>query len=535
MPQTGFENKQTASLQKLPVDIQAFELMRGENYLYVDKTRYIYQMLTQARYYFLSRPRRFGKSLLVSTLKCLFQGRKELFEGLWIVEHGDWEWKAHPVILLDFNGMAGSSPEELKTSIGLRLHEIAEDAGLALETPFIELQFRELILTFAKQTQMPVVVLIDEYDKRIIQHLGKGQPGLEIAKGNRDVLKSFFGILKDASVAPILRFVFLTGVSRFSKVSIFSELNNLNDLSMSARYAEMLGYTQAELETYFSQYLCQLAENVGCSLAKLKERLARQYNGYRFSKKDVRVYNPYSILKACAEMDVQDYWFETATPSFLVNYLMQEQYHLPQLEALQVSQTIFGSFDLERLFPEALLFQTGYLTIRDVQKKVYTLDYPNQEVKTAFSESLFLALTEGAPRTISSHVLYLAGYLETEDFDAFFETMRAIFASIPYTINAKRDEAYFHTIFYLMLTASGTEADCEPITSQGRIDLVVEFSEKVFIIEFKCNQSADAAIRQIREKNYADKYRRRDKNIILIGINFSKEQRNIEEWKVVQD
>ena len=234
-------------------------------------------------------------------------------------------------------------------------------------------------------------------------------------------------------------------------------------------------------------------------------------------------------------MDLQDYWFETATPSFLVNYLIQEQQHLPQLEALQVSQRILGTFDLERLFPEALLFQTGYLTILDVQNKVYTLGYPNQEVKNAFSESLFLALTTGADRRISSQVLQLAGHLRAEDFDAFFETAKAIFASIPYTINANRDEAYFHTVFYLMLAASGADADCEMLTSQGRIDLVVEFSEKVFVIEFKCNQSADAAILQIRAKNYAQKYRHSDKYIVLMGINFSQKQRNIEEWKVVRE
>lgn len=535
MPQIPFEEKETFHRKKLPIDIQAFEIMRGEDYLYVDKTHDIYRMATQGRFYFLSRPRRFGKSLLVSTLKCLFQGRKELFEGLWITEHSEWEWKKHPVVLIDFSDIANRTPERLEGGLETTLVSIAEEHQVHLKNQLVTSKFKELILTLSRKTGMPVAVLIDEYDKPIIDHLGKGSKGLEVAKANRDILKSFFGVLKSGHLAPILRFVFLTGISRFSRVSIFSELNNLNDISMSKKYAELLGYTQEELETCFSPYIEQLAEKMTCSVEEIKTRLAHKYNGYRFSKKEVRVYNPFSILKAFNEMELQDYWFETATPTFLVNYLMQERYNLPKLDELKVSHTIFGTFELERLFPEALLFQTGYLTVTDVHNNVYTLDYPNQEVKTAFSESLFLALTEGADRTISSHVLQLAGHLEREDFDAFFETMTAIFASIPYTINAKRDEAYFHTIFYLMISASGANADCEPLTSEGRIDLAVEFADKVYLIEFKCNQNAKTAIQQIRNKRYAERYRQSGKKRILMGINFSTEQRNLSEWDVVTE
>ncbi len=519
--------------RKLPVDIQAFETMRGENYLYVDKTRHIHQMVTEGHFYFLSRPRRFGKSLLVSTLKCLFQGKKDLFEGLWIAEQDAWAWKEHPVIVLDFNEIPGSSPEELKQGIAFRLQTIAKNYGLLLEAPLTELQFQELILALSDTFNMPVIVLIDEYDKRIINHLGKGSHGMETAKANRDVLKSFFGVLKGASVSPVLRFVFLTGISRFSRVSIFSELNNLRDISMNEGYADMLGYTQEELCSCFQEHIQRLAEKFGWSETQVLEALARKYNGYRFSQKNLLVYNPFSILHAFTDLELQDYWFESAAPTFLTHFLRQEHYNLPKIEGLQVSKSIFNTFDLDNLQPEALLFQTGYLTITDVQGKVYTLNYPNEEVKSAFSESLLFSLTGKGRAEISSHVLQLPGYLAQEDFEAFFETMNAIFAMIPYDIESKRDEAYFHTIFYLMMSASGLAAQSSVLTTKGRIDLVVEVSKTIYIIEFKCNQNARTAIRQIQGKKYVDRYRRRGKNIALMGINFDSEQRNVAEWKLV--
>lgn len=518
---------------KLPVGISSFEFMRTQGYLYVDKTSWIYRMVTQGMYYFLSRPRRFGKSLLVSTLSNLFQGRKDLFEGLWIADHGDWDWQAHPVISLDFNEIPHETPEELKQGLTFALKNIAQSYQVSIEAPLIGLQFQELISTLYQKTGMPVIVLIDEYDKPMIDHLGKGDEHLAIAKANRDILKSFFGILKGINVSSRLRFVFLTGISRFSKVSIFSELNNLDDISMSDRYAELLGYTQEELEACFHEKITQLAQKFECSYEEIVTKLAWQYNGYRFAKKEVGVYNPFSVLKAFSESDFGNYWFETATPSFLIHLLKQQRYNIPNIEEIRVSQPIFTTFDLDRLLPEALLLQTGYVTIKDVQQRVYILGYPNQEVKLAFSESLFLSLTENASNELSPLVFQLADYLRHEDFDAFFETMTAIFASIPYDIQTKRDEGYFHTLFYLMISASGADAQSSVLTSKGRIDLAVIFPEKIYIIEFKCNQSAETAIQQIQEKGYAEKYQRNGKKLILIGINFSPETRNIAEWNVV--
>lgn len=522
--------------KKLPVDLHSFLKMREGGYVYVDKTRHIFRMVTEGTYYFLSRPRRFGKTLLVSTLKCLFQGRKDLFNGLWIAEQGKWEWKEHPVIVLDFNGIPASTPEALQQNLSFRLQEIGDAYKLVLKAPAIELQFRELIIELSRHTGMPVIVLIDEYDKRIIDHLGKGDQHLEMAKANRDILKSFFGVLKDEAVAPILRFVFLTGVSRFTRVSIFSELNNLRDISMNEKYAEILGYTQEELESCFRPYIKQLATKFEWSETQVIALLARKYNGYRFSHKALQVYNPFSILNAFNDQEFQDYWFESATPTFLVHLLKQGKYDLPKIEGLKVSRRIFTAFEIERLQPEALLFQTGYLTIKDIHNGVYTLDYPNQEVKSAFSEALLFSLAEEGGTEMSSLVLQLPRYLKEENFEAFFETMSAIFASIPYNIESKRDEAYFHTIFYLMMSASGLiDVQSSVLTSKGRIDFVVLFPETIYIIEFKCNQSAETALRQIQNKRYAEKYRRSGKKIILMGINFNQQKRNPEEWKIQPD
>ncbi len=520
---------------KLPVGISSFEFIRTQGYLYVDKTPWLSRMATQGMYYFLSRPRRFGKSLVVSTLSAMFQGRRELFKGLWIADKSSWDWQVFPVIILDFNEIPHESPEELNVGITFALKHIAQSYQVSVTASLIGLQFQELIATLYKKMGGPVVVLIDEYDKPILDHLGKGPGHLDVAKANREILKSFFGILKGINVSHYLRFVLLTGVSRFSKVSVFSELNNLDDISMSDRYADLCGYTQEELETYFRPEIGRFAQKYEAPHEEILQKLARQYNGYRFAKRDVRVYNPFSILKAFSELDFGHYWFETGTPDFLINLFKQQGYDIPGIEKIRVSQAAFTTFEIEHLVPEALLLQTGYLTIHDVQQRVYTLGYPNQEVKLGFSESLFLSLLDNANQEPGSYIFHLSTYLQQENFEAFFDTMKAIFASIPYDIQSKRDEAYYHALFYLMISASGTDAQSSVLTSKGRIDLVVLFPGSIYIIEFKCNQSANAAVRQIVQKGYAEKYQRDAKSICFIGINFDTDTRNITEWKVVKD
>lgn len=513
----------------LPIGIQDFEQIRTGDFVYVDKTRHIYEMVRPSQgFYFMSRPRRFGKSLTVSLMKCLFQGKKALFDGLWISENTDWEWKEHPVIAIDFNEIPHHDSDSFRQSLSLAVRRTAERYGVDIRTEVAQTQFQELILALAEKYGTGVAVLVDEYDKPIISHLGKGKEALEIAKQNREIMKYFFGILKGINVSPCLRFVFLTGVSKFSRVSIFSELNNLNDITMHRKYADMMGYTHSELETHFAEYLEAFAEETEGKPDEIKEKLRAYYDGYRFSEGETRVYNPFSVLNSLDEKAFKNYWFETGTPTFLVDVLKERQWYPPNIEKMQATPVMFSVYEIERLQPEALLFQTGYITIKEVDEDVYTFGYPNREVKNAFLEVLFHAYTEGL--NDSARFSRLSRYLRSEDLSAFMETITAIYASIPYTLETRRDEAYFHTLFYLMVSASGIHARSEVLTCDGRIDLVMEFADKVYIIEFKCNQSADAAIAQIRNKQYAQSFIQTPKKIILMGIDFSTEKRTISEW-----
>ncbi len=520
-------------LPRLPVGIASFEVLREGGFVYVDKTEDIYRMVDEGIYYFLARPRRFGKSLLVSTLRCLFQGRRELFEGLWIAG-AEWAWAEHPVVLLDFNQIARDTPQNLETGLDDLLRATAQAHDIELQGRVLESRFQEILVKLAQRAGQPVVVLVDEYDKPIIDHLGQGPERAAIARANRDILKRLFGVLKGGDVTPILRFVLLTGISRFSKVSVFSELNNLNDLSMHPRYATLLGYTQAEVERDFAPHLERFAEAQDVSHAALLEQLAQTYDGYRFTKRAVTVYNPFSTLKALEMGDFGHYWFETGTPTFLIELLREQQYPLPQLEHFQAQIYLFATYDLESLQPEALLFQTGYVTIKDVEGTLYTFGYPNQEVKTAFVMHLLYAFAGQSKQRVDSLIVQLAQHLRREDFEAFFTTIQAIFAKIPYTLNTQRDEAYFHTLFYLMIAASGAQADPELLTSRGRIDLAAAFAEQVYVMEFKCNQSPQVALEQILARGYAERYRESGKRVFLMGLEFSPEERNLVAWEVVE-
>lgn len=517
------------TLPFLPVGVQDFERIRTDDFVYVDKTRFIHKMVRPGQgFYFLSRPRRFGKSLTVSTLSALFQGKKALFDGLWISKNGEWDWSEHPVLLFDFNGISHDTPQNLKKGLESSLTQAGKRHGIRLAEALLKERFRELVLALRRKSGMPVVILADEYDKPLIDHLGKGEAGLEIAKENRDILKYFFGVIKDGEVSSAVRFVFLAGVSKFSRVSIFSELNNLTDLTMNRHYAEFLGYTEAELGSCFSRHIERFAKESGKTTEEIRNGLRTRYDGYRFSETDARVYNPFSVLKSLDEMAFKNYWFETGTPTFLVNLLREKGWHIPKIEHFQATEAVFSAYELERLQPEALLFQTGYVTIADVEEGLYTFDYPNREVKTAFLEILFHAYAGEFPE--GSRFRLLARHLRREDFQSFIDTTTGIYASIPYALETKRDEAYFHTVFYLMVSASGLDVRTEVLTCDGRIDMVVMFPDKIYIIEFKCNQGAEAAIRQIREKGYALPYQGEGRKIILVGIGFDTEKRNISDW-----
>ena len=516
----------------LPIGVQDFGQMIGGNFVYVDKTQYVYQMarIPQA-FYFLARPRRFGKSLLVSTLKALFEGRKDLFQGLWI-ESSAWQWKPHSVITIDFNGVDAKDAETLEKSLISTLNGIAELHQVSLPEEVLPNKFVKLVRELRRINGSSIAVLIDEYDKPIITHLGKGEAALKIARENREVLKKFFGVLKEAEVSAALRFVFITGISKFSKVGIFSDLNNLQDLSMQENYAGLLGYTNEELESYFENWIAELARTQHASSAEILQSLRDWYNGYRFTTKDLQVYNPFSILNVLAEKKFKNFWFETGTPSFLVNLITEKDYPIPNIESFQVQEMTFSTYELDNLRLEALLFQAGYVTIYEFDGILYRLGYPNQEVKTSFLNYLYNTLVDIADPSLKVQFSRLHQYLAQEDITQFIETVNAILSSIPYTQIHGQDERYYHTVFYLMVSASGVLVRTEALASHGRMDMAVEFRDKVYIIELKCNQPAEEALRQIKSKRYHEKYRQSGRKIRLLGINFDTKERSISDWRV---
>jgi len=519
----------------LPLGIQDFEDMIEGNFVYVDKTKDIYELIRSPKaFYFMSRPRRFGKSLLVSTLGYLFQGRRDLFEGLWIAENTNWKWEKHPVVKVDFNGINSKTATLLEKSLNNLIITIGEEHQISLQSKMIPDSFVELIKKLQSKYKKDIVVLIDEYDKPLINHLGKGDKELEIAKQNRDVLKQLFGVLKGQDVSGALRLVFITGVSKFSRVSIFSDLNNLDDLSMKSKYGYLLGYNEDELDKYFFQYIKKMSDEMDISFENCKSLLQTWYNGYRFTEAEKKVYNPFSILNVLNNRRFKNYWFETGTPSFLVNLIKEKDYPIPEIEKLKLHEHSFTTYDLENLKLEALLFQTGYITISDYDEIFYTLSYPNQEVKTSFADYLYSQLVEIQSPSLKDRYHLLAVYLQKQKINDFIEVVNSILASIPYTHIANQDESYYHTIFYLMVSASGVLVETEVLTSHGRIDIAVEFKDKVYIIELKCNQSADKAITQIKEKRYAEKYENSNRNVFSIGINFDTSQRAITDWKSEQ-
>ncbi len=517
----------------LPLDTSSFRQIRESGNLYVDKTKWIYRLITEGRCYFLSRPRRFGKSLTINTLKELFRGNKELFEGLWIYDK--WGFEPHPVVIFDFNSIDRETPEALKEGLKFNLLDWAEYYELTLKTeqPTTKI-FKDLLRELYKKYKRGVVILIDEYDKPIIDHLGEGEERFKIAKQNRDVLRNFFGILKGAEVVDILRFVFVTGVSAFTKVSIFSEWNNLIEITAEPVYADFLGYTEEELEEYFGDYLDSFCERNGFKTREeCMERIRYWYNGYRFSpERDVKVYNPVSIMYCLSRGYFDNWWFKTATPTFLVNLLKERSYLIPDMEQLEVSKDFLTAFDLENICIEALLFQSGYLTIKDYDGREFIkLGYPNQEVKRSFSGILIERLYK-APPTIRKLADEFGQVLYREDWEGVKEKLNQILAQIPYPLYAKADERFFHTIFYLTLCLLGYDARAETLSPGGRGDMAVTMGGKVFVMEFKAGASAEEALRQIEEKGYARKFEGKGLKVIKVGISFDMEKREIKEIKI---
>ncbi len=520
-------------LKNLPIGISDFESIINEGYLYIDKTERIYELISGGKYYFLSRPRRFGKSLLISTLYNIFRGKKELFKGLYIYD-SDFEWQDYPVVRLDFNGISNNTSDVLKESIEEYLRNIGEGYVIEIKNKGkLKEVFKELVVKIGNKTGKDIVFLIDEYDKPIIDHLGKGKEELKIADKNRDILKEFYGTLKASEVVEITRFVLITGITKFSKVSIFSELNNLTDLTMEEDYSEILGITEEEIDKYLTPYIEYFCNEKGMECNELREELRNYYNGYRFSSKDVKVYNPFSLFSALRSRNIRNYWFETGTPTFLINLIKEQNINIPKYEKLEVSETLFSIYEISNLNVLPLMFQSGYLTIKDYESdiRLYHLGFPNREVKTSFTENLFYDYS--AIRDNSKFRL-IERAIKKGEIDKAIEIMKSIYSEIPYTLmrEDRINESYFHTIFYLIIAASGVGITSEILTSKGRIDIVIETKDRYYITEFKCNQDSGVAIEQIKEKKYYEPYKNKGKEIILIGINFSTKEKNISDYEL---
>lgn len=503
--------------KKLPIGIQTFREIRQEDYYYVDKTDLALKLIEEGKYYFLSRPRRFGKSLFLDTLKELFESHRTLFTGLYIEQHWDWSVK-YSVLNLSFGGGLLGSAADLHASLRAQLTRLEKQFNLTAQFPDLRNRFADLIRHCAQKTQQGVVILVDEYDKPILDNLTKP----EIAQQMRDGLRDLYSVIKDSDAH--IRFAFLTGVSKFSKVSIFSGLNNLNDITIDASYSAICGYTDKDIDTVFFPELAGLD----------REEIRAWYNGYSWL--GTKVYNPFDVLLLFNKREFRPWWFETGTPTFLVQLLTQRGTFTPRLAELRSDANLLNNFDVEHIGTEALLWQTGYLTLisqrRTGARTEYLLGYPNLEVKSALNDVLLKSLS-GNPSAASYAVGDLYDLLYANDLAGLEQHFYSLFASIPHDWYRNNPitqyEGYWASIFYSHFAALGLDIRLEDTTNYGRIDMTVLFNDRVYIFEFKVVEqvAAGKALEQLKNKNYANKYRSRGEPIYLIGVEFSKDKRNL--------
>ncbi len=507
-------------LKKLPIGIQTFEKIRTEDYLYVDKTESLHHLISDSGgYYFLARPRRFGKSLTLSTLKAIYSGQQALFSGLWIENNHDWN-KIHPIIHLQISKL---DYQELGLDAALQraLQQVATEYEVNVSAPTLKTLFAELLEQLAKQYDK-VVLLIDEYDKPLIDYLDN----IEQAKANQQTLKKFYSVIKDSD--PYLEFMLITGVSKFSKVSIFSDLNNLYDLTLDDSAATLTGYTQVELECYFEPYMPTAEKRLKLSRTELLAKLQHWYNGYSWDTENY-VYNPFSILNFFQAKRFRNFWFETGTPTFLIKLIRRDW--LYKLDKLEISERAFSSYDIEHLQTIPILFQTGYLTLKSCDEHgLYQLDYPNAEVKEALLEYMISDLRQEQTALNTPLVVHLHKAFQANDLEQVIQIIKSIFKTIPSHIFIQKAEAYYHSLIYLVFFYLGQYSESEVNTSNGRLDCVVKTSSHIYIIEFKLDKSAQVALEQIKQRGYADKYRLDERSKILLGINFSSREKTVDDW-----
>ncbi|EPF37354.1 ATP-binding protein [Treponema denticola] len=532
--------------RKIPIGVQSFEVMRNDKFLYVDKTPFLFKLAHSNRVYFLSRPRRFGKSLFLSTLKAYFLGQKELFKGLYIEKAEEKRaeiekteaWVEYPVLYMDFNTKYYKDTEALLTIINLHLDDWEKLYNLSKTSGEIEDRFKAVISALYQKTGKQVVILVDEYDKPLLQTMGINEA---LNEEFRNTLKAFYSVTKTCD--QYIRFAFLTGVTKFSKVSIFSDLNNLQDISMLNDYAEICGLTQAEVEKTFKPEIERLATNTKNSYDKMLEELKKRYDGYKFSVLGESVYNPFSILNTLNSGELKNYWFSTGTPTFLVNYLKDAYYNIPDLDGkVELDESMLNEYRADTKNPIPILFQSGYLTIKEYIEEVnmYRLGFPNDEVRYGFLKNLFPSYSSLRPDETGVSIWKFVEDIRAGNVDDFMERMQAIIAGVPYD-NLPKDklklrEQNYQTAVYLIFKLMGQFVETEIHCAKGRADCIVHTKDSIYIFEFKLMSagSADDAIAQIKEKGYASQFKAEGKKIILIGSSFDEEERTIGDWKFIE-
>lgn len=509
-----------------PIGIQNFEKIRRDGYFYIDKTALVYQMVKTGSYFFLNRPRRFGKSLLVSTLEAYFEGKRELFEGL-AIEKLEKDWTKHPILHIDLNTEKYENLENLENILNDTLYKWEKVYGTEPSETSLPLRFKGIIRRAYEQTGNRVAIFVDEYDKPMLQAIGNE----ELQKAFRNTLQAFYGAIK--TMDGYIKFAFLTGVTKFGKVSVFSALNNLIDLSMDERYTAICGMTEEEIHDNLEEDLLELADKQKMSYEEVCRELKTCYDGYHFVENSVGIYNPFSVLNTFFKMKFGSYWFETGTPTYLVELLKAHHYDLHSMAHVETDADILNSVDSASTNPIPVIYQSGYLTIKKFDERfgIYRLGFPNREVEEGFMKFLlpFYANTNKVESPFQ--ILKFVHEVESGDYESFFRRLQSFFADTPYEL-IRDQELHYQNVLFIVFKLIGFYVKAEYHTSQGRIDLVLQTDEFIYVMEFKLEGSAEEALRQINEKNYAQPFAADPRKLFKIGINFSNQTRNIERWIV---
>jgi len=514
-------------MTKYPIGLQNFKKLREDGYLYIDKTALMHQLVVNGGYYFLSRPRRFGKSLLLSTMEAYFQGKKDLFKGL-AIEKLENDWSAYPVLHIDLNSRDYENMESLHAELNKHLEYWEKKYGDEFKDREPEERFQHVIDNAVRITGKQVVILVDEYDKPLL-YVSHDK---DLQDKYRRKLKSFYSIVK--TMDEKIRFAFFTGVTKFSKVSVFSDLNNLKDISLDARFVAACGITEKEIHDYLDDEVGQMAEANGIDKNACYERLKKEYDGYHFRENSVGVYNPFSLINALDSHDFKDFWFETGTPTFLVETLKRNNYELENMTREEITADLLGSLDSIDQNPLPLLYQSGYLTIKDYNPDfgTYTLGFPNGEVERGFSRFLFRNYAPLKIYESDSFVIKFTTEVRNGQPEKFMSRLEAMFANQDYQIVGDT-ELYFHNVTSLVFKMLGFYTEVERHTTDGRMDMLVQTKDYIYIFEFKIDKSADEALAQIEEKQYAKPFEQDPRKLYKIGVNFSTTTRRIESWKVI--